>query len=349
MKDRTHAPPRATIADVARRAGVSIKTVSRVVNEEPNVATPTRAKVHRAIADLAYRPNTAARRLAGQRSFLIALLYEDPSAHYNATANYAANLQGGALKVARRTGHDLLIHPCSYREPDLAEEIRLLADHQRLDGVLIAPPLAEVREVVEQLRGMGIPVVRIAPGDVHALDAVHTNDREIAAAMTGHLAGLGHRRIAFISGHPDHRAMANRTLGYRDGLRRAGLAVSRSLVVAGDNSFDSGVACARRLLARKRRPTAIFAANDDMAAGVLHAALEQGVAVPGELSVAGFDDVPLSRQVWPTLTTVHQPVLEMAEQAAALLLRQMAGEPLQRATPVESRLVIRQSTGPAPA
>ncbi len=348
MNKNSNHSARATIDHVAARAGVSIKTVSRVVNNEPNVRPATRERVQRAIEALDYRPNTSARRFAGHRSFLFALVYDDPSAYPNASANYATNLHGGALKKAREAGYDLLIHPCEYQSPGLVDEIRQMIEQSRVDGLLLAPPLAEVRPVVKMLREIGKPVVRVCPGSVRSFDAVHTNDREVCAEMTRYLASLGHRRIAFIEGHPDHRAMSNRVVGYRDGLKQCGLKPAASLVVRGDNSFDSGLDCARKLLSRKRRPSAIFAANDDMAAGVLHVAQEMGLKVPAELSVAGFDDVPLSRQVWPTLTTIHQPVYELAEHATELLFSLIRGEQLTEPTMIASRLVVRASTGPAP-
>ena len=202
--------------------------------------------------------------------------------------------------------------------------------------------------MVRFLREVGKPVVRVSPGSARLADAVHTNDREVCAEMVRYLVGLGHERIAFVKGHEDHRAIAQRYAGYEDGLREAGIPLRERLIVQGQNSFDSGVECGRRLLSRKNPPTAIFAANDDMAAGVMHEALARGLSVPGDLSVAGFDDVSLARHVWPTLTTVHQPIKEMAELATKLLFRQIAGEELKGRSVVESRLVIRESTGPAP-
>jgi LacI family transcriptional regulator len=344
MEEKT----RSTIDDVAAHAGVSIKTVSRVVNNEPNVRDAMRERVQQAINDLQYRPNSSARRLAGSRSYLFALVYDDPSAYPNASANYATNLHGGALKMARAGGYDLLIHPCEYQSRGVVSEIKQLIEHSRIDGLLLAPPLAEVKAIVSVLRKMGKPVIRISPGNVRRFDAVHTNDREVSAEMTRYLASLGHRRIAFIKGHKHHRAISNRALGYQEAVDQQGLPLRESLMIQGDNSFDSGMECARKLLSRKHRPTAIFAGNDDMAAGVLHVAHELGITVPDELSVAGFDDVPLCRQVWPTLTTVNQPVFAMAEIATELLFRQIAGDELTEPTLIKSSLVIRQSTGPAP-
>jgi LacI family transcriptional regulator len=348
MDDKNTPATRATIDDIAKRADVSIKTVSRVVNNEPNVREETRSRVQKAIQELNYRPNTSARRLAGNRSYLIALVYDDPSAYPNASANYVTNLHGGVLKKSRELGYDLLIHPCEYENRNLVNEIRALIEHSNIDGLIMAPPLAEVRPVVKLLRDMNKPVVRVSPGNVRGFDAVHTNDREVSAEMTRYLASLGHQRIAFIRGHKDHRAISNRVLGYQDGLKAAGLPMRSSLVVEGDNSFESGIEFGHKLLQRKRRPSAIFAGNDDMATGVLHVAHKLGVKIPEELSVAGFDDAPLARQLWPTLTTVHQPVFKLAEKATELLFRQIRGEKLSKQSLIKSTLKIRNSTGPVP-
>lgn len=348
MDEKSTPSTRATIDDIAKRAGVSIKTVSRVVNNEPNVREETRSRVQKAIQELNYRPNTSARRLAGNRSYLIALVYDDPSAYPNASANYVTNLHGGVLKKSRELGYDLLIHPCEYESRNLVNEIRALIEHSNIDGLIMAPPLAEVRSVVKLLRDMKKPVVRVSPGNVREFDAVHTNDREVSAEMTRYLASLGHQRIAFIRGHKDHRAISNRALGYQDGLKQCGLPQRKNLLIQGDNSFESGLECAGRLLSRKRPPSAIFAGNDDMAVGVLRMAHELDIHVPKELSVAGFDDVPLARQVWPPLTSVYQPVFKMAEKATDLLFRQINGEQLTGPTLVDSTLIVRQSTGPAP-
>ncbi|MEM7708854.1 MAG: LacI family DNA-binding transcriptional regulator [Pseudomonadota bacterium] len=345
-KSTDHTP--ATIEDVALIAGVSIKTVSRVVNHEPNVRDSTRENVQQAIAQLNYRPNTAARRLAGHRSYLFALLYDDPSAYPNASASYVTNLQGGALQVAREQGYDLLIHPWDYRDPLVAEEIRRLIEQSNIDGLLLAPPLAELRSITTMLRSMGKAVVRISPGRTRRADGVTTNDREVSAEMTRYLASLGHRRIVYLKGHPDHRAMGGREQGFLDGMTQSELPVTKSSLQQGDNSFDSGVACARKLLKWRQPPTAIFAANDDMAAGVLQVAQEFDIDVPTQLSVAGFDDTPLSRQVWPPLTTINQPIFEMGKAAATLLFQQISGQHSTQGIRVDSKLVVRRSTGPAP-
>ncbi|MDH4109584.1 MAG: LacI family DNA-binding transcriptional regulator [Gammaproteobacteria bacterium] len=342
--------PKVTIEDVATRARVSIKTVSRVVNNEPNVSESTRRKVNAAISTLNYRPNQSARRLKSQRSFLIGLVYDDPSAYEIPSSGYVINMQQGLLSVCKEANYDLLIHPCGFSDRRIAAEIKGLIEHSRLDGIVLAPPLSNMRGIVKAIENTGTPFVGISPGgSTLRQPAVATNDREICAEMTAHLASLGHRRIAFITGHPDHKAVASRFLGFQDGLRDCGLKLDAALVGSGDNSIESGERCARTLLDLARPPTAIFAANDDMAAGVIRVAHERRIRIPERLSVAGFDDVPLARQIYPSLTTVNQPLAKMAEHAARRLIRMLhSGEASLDLEVIPSALVLRDSTGLAP-
>ncbi|MDH3409906.1 MAG: LacI family DNA-binding transcriptional regulator [Gammaproteobacteria bacterium] len=334
-----------TIDDVAELAGVSIKTVSRVVNHEPNVRDSTRDKVEKAITKLNYRPNLSARSLASHRSHIIVLVYDDPSAYELPSAGYVTSMQEGALRACRAADCELLIHPCNYRDKNVAGEIRALIGRARPDGVVLAAPLSNMQKIVSAITATNTLFVELSPGKKNGKQlSVVTNDREISAEMTRYLASLGHKRIAFITGHPRHKAVGNRFKGYQDGLEQSGLTFSEQLVIAGDNSFGSGESCATKLLARKRPPTAVFAANDDMAAGVIRAADRLGVAVPAQLSVAGFDDIALARQIYPALTTIRQPLAAMAEKAALALV----GESKQRTEIVPATLQIRESTGPAP-
>lgn len=336
-----------TIDDVAALAGVSIKTVSRVVNGEPNVRAATREKVERAIAALGWRPNPAARDLAARRSRLIALVYDDP-AHYEApSAGYVVQLQSGALAACRAAPHELLIHPCDFRDPGTLQELTEMVRHSRPRGLLLAPPLCDMPEVLQALSGAG--VVRISPGEPAGdPPAVGTDDRAVSARVVALLAKLGHRQIAFVRGDPAHRAVDNRYLGYLDGMAAAGLATQAELVAQGDSSVASGEDAAMRLLCGRVRPTAIFAANDDMAAGVIRAAHRLGVGVPSELSVFGFDDGPLASHIWPALSTVRQPVAEMARIAA---LHAAGAETGHDTWPVivPARIVQRDSVAAPPA
>lgn len=333
----------ATISDVAARAGVSIKTVSRVLNREPKVRPATRDRVEAAMEALRYRPNSPGRMLASRRSYILGLVY-------NANSSYINSIQNGALDACRREHYDLLIHPCHYRDPSITDEIADLVTGAKVDGLVLVPPVSDLPSVRALVRELGVPSVSISHSGGSADDwAVGTNDRQVSAALTAHLTQLGHRRIAFVKSNPDHKAMNCRFEGYVDGMRAAGLRVDDDNVVQGDNTFDSGVNCGERLLGRPTAPTAVLCANDHMAAGVMAVAHERGIAIPAELSIAGFDDIPLASQIWPTLTTVRQPLREMAGLAAELLIQRLRGKPGESlARIVEASLVLRNSTGPAP-
>jgi LacI family transcriptional regulator len=342
--------PKATIDDVAKLAGVSIKTVSRVVNQEPNVRAETRARVEKAVADLHYHPNLSARNLASQRARVIALVYDDPGRYANPSASYIIRMQTGVLRACRPADYRFIIHPCDFEHERIVSELTDLIAQARPAGIVLAPPLSNIPRIVRAITASGTPMVRIAPGTRGGdTGSVSTNDREISAEMTCYLASLGHRKIAFIEGHPGHKAVANRLLGYRDGLAHSGLTFAARLVEQGDNSFASGEAAAERLLRLPDPPTAIFAANDDMAAGVIRVASLLGVDVPGQLSVAGFDDIALASMLRPTLTTIHQPLAQMAEHAALALIDAAHSRSMPKGTEVvPASIRIRESTGPAP-
>lgn len=334
---------KATIQDVARLAGVSIKTVSRVTNKEANVREETRRKVQRVVDKLDYRPNPSARRLASTRSYLVGLLYDHHS------AGYLSKILNGALRTSQVEGYDLVIHPCSYGDPDLIASISSLIGSKLLDGLILTPPLSDMAPLIQALDEHGVAFALIAPaerGNEHR--SIYTNDEEACAEMTRYLFSLGHRRIGFVVGHPQHRAVGNRYVGYKKGLKSCGLKLDRKLVMRGDNSFESGEKCGRRLLGLDIPPTAIFASNDNMAAGIMRVAHDMGFDIPGDLSVAGFDDIPLASRIWPSLTTIRQPIEEMAVRATALLLRQLRGlDDSDIGNTVESTVVLRESTGPA--
>ena len=341
---------RATIDDVARMAGVSIKTVSRVTNREPNVRESTREKVETAIARLNYRPNISARSLASLRSHFILLVYDDPSSYENPSSGYVLRLQQGALRACNTADYELLIHPGRAQKRDLPEELTSLIERVRPDGVILAAPISNIPRVVDAIAATRTPFVEMSPGkESKKRFSVSTNDREISAEMTRYLASLGHKRIAFIAGHPSHKAVGNRLLGYQDGLRDSSLAFSERQVVGGDNSFESGEAAAHQLLRRTQRPTAIFAANDDMAAGVIRVATRMGIGVPGQLSVAGCDDIAVATRIVPALTTIRQPLAAMAERATLVLIEESGAESsLHGSETLAASLRIRESTGPAP-
>lgn len=332
---------RATINDVSKMAGVSMKTVSRVLNKERYVSERTRLRVEQAVAELNFQPSVAARILAGKRSHQIALIYDNHSPHY------IHQIQTGVWARCIEEGVRLLAQPTDVASPMLAREIGGLIDQTRVDGVILSSPVTDAAPALEELERRGVPCVRISPGTEHERSSsVFMDDVQAADDMTRHLIGLGHRRIGFIVGHPNHTASDLRLYGYRRALDRAGLPFEPKYVRPGLFDFASGEAAADVLLDLAQPPTAIFASNDDMAAGVLTVAHRRGIAVPAVLSVAGFDDTALASQLWPPLTTVRQPIRDLAYAAASLLF-DAQDEVVHRRLPHE--LVIRASTAPPPS
>lgn len=341
---------RATIEDVASLAGVSIKTVSRVVNREPNVRLATKEKVENAVRKLQYRPNPSARDLASHRARLIVLVYDDPSAYETTSAGYIIKMQDGALRACRPEGFELLIHPCNCRDSEAGTQLREQIGQVRPSGIVVAAPLSNMPMIIDAVDATQTPYVLMSTGNGNREKyEVATNDREISGEMTRYLASLGHKRIAFIKGNRTHKAVGNRFTGYTDGLKESGVPYIAELVVEGDNSIGSGEQCAEQLLQRKNRPTAIFAANDDMAAGVIRVARQMGIVIPDELSVAGCDDIALAKITFPALTTIRQPLRAMTEAASRALIEGSRGTP--RGPGLETiagTIRVRESTGPAP-
>ena len=328
---------RVTIKDVSRVAGVSIKTVSRVLNKEKYVREETKRRVEEAVAALNFSPSLAARTLAGRRSFQIALLYDNHSPHY------IHQVQEGVWARTREEGVRMLAQPVDVAFPNLAAEVGGLIDETHVDGIILSSPVTDAPEVLAELERRHIRFVRISPGTNHAMtSSVFMDDVQAADDMTSHLINQGHKRIGFVIGHPNHMASDQRHFGYRRALDRAGIAYEPHLVRQGSFDFESGRAAAEALIALPNPPTAIFASNDDMAAGVLAYAHGLGLDVPEDLSVAGFDDTALASLVWPPLTTIRQPVRDLAYTAASLLFGADETVIHQR---LPHELVIRASTG----
>lgn len=322
------------IEDVAAHAGVSTKTVSRVLNGNPSVRARLRARIEASIRALNYVPNASARSLAGNRSYLIALLYDNPMAG----SSYTMELIVGVLQACRGTPYNAVLHPFDAVE-DLAARIDGFVATHRPDALVLVPPHANNAELLRRLDELGIPYSTISSRLRQARINVGFDERRAAAEMVGHLVALGHRRIGHLAGLRGHGARTWRLNGYRDALRKAGLAYDESLVAEGDFTFASGVAGARLLLDQAHPPTAIFAANDDMACGVMREAYGRGLCIPGDLSVCGFDDTPASQLVSPGLTTVHQPCRELGCLAVESVLQSIreAAVPQPAHVPYEVR------------
>jgi LacI family transcriptional regulator len=333
---------RTTIDDVAAAAGVSIKTVSRVLNDEPGVRSETRGRVRQAIEALSYRPSLPARSLAGGRSNLLGLVYANPS------ANYVFDVQSGAMARCRESHLRLFIQSCNDLGVDRIDEVMAMIDQTHVDGLVLTPPLSSDAGLIAILQARRLPYVRVAPDDwAQGGPCVVMDDEAAAREMTEHLLGLGHRRIGFVEGHPEHPSSRLRHQGYRAALKAAGASDGQP-VELGYNDTPSGYEAGRRLLSRMPRPTAIFASNDDMAAGVIQAAHELGIDVPSQLSVAGFDDSQIAAILWPALTTIRQPAYEMAFAAAGLLIELVRYRDVPDVTRLDYQLVQRGSTAEAP-
>ena len=331
----------ATINDIARLAEVSKKTVSRVINNSPSVKEDTRKRVEAVIAEHGYSPDPQARGLAFRRSFLVGMIYDNPS------PNYVVNMQQGVLDAVRGAGLELVVHPCNRSSDSFLDEVRNFIVRQKLFGVVMPPSVSEDDRVVQILKAAGCPYVRIASVSLDVPECmVVTHDSRGAGRAARHLAELGHRRIAFISGPDNFRSSHERGRGFRDGLAEHGLALDPAYVRAGAYTFESGVEAAAELLALPQPPTAIFAGNDEMAIGVMKAARDAGLDVPGDLSIVGFDDLPMASRVWPNLTTVRLPIRDMGRMAAEKLTAGLRG--LDAATmiqpEVDPSLVVRDST-----
>ncbi len=334
-----------TIKEVAEKAGVSQMTVSRVLNKQKLVKASTRERVEAAIAALNYKPNLMARGLAGGRSKLIGLAY------YNPSPSYLSALVVSALKHCRDLGHHLVIEDLSDIEDglDTTMILKRLSSIQ-LDGLILAPPLSGNTKLLELMQDIGIPTVLLgSTDDRFKQSSVVFDDRAAAYTMTCHLIDLGHKKIGFIRGPHELPWSRKRQEGYEQALIDKGIQIDKKLILEGDFTFRTGMHRGDDLLELPDRPTAIFASNDDMAAGVIAAAQRRSIQIPKELSVVGFDDTAIAAAIWPRLTTVRQPIAEMAQASVDIISDVTAegwnGEPV-RLVNDSIHIVERESLAP---
>lgn len=332
-----------TINDIARLAGVSKKTVSRVINDSPLLTEETRDKVKLVIAEHGYVPNPQARALALGRNFLIALLHDNPN------AQMILNMQQGILEGLRDTEFAMVVQPVNRSSPTLIEDMREFIVRQRLYGIVILPPISENDAVAKMCQEAGCRYVRM--GSAVLDDRAHmvaSNDRDAVRDATEYLIEQGHSRIAIVTGPQGFRSAAERLAGFEEALAEAKIKLPRSFRAQGEYTFDSGLAATEKLLELSPRPTAIFASNDEMAAAVLYAARLRGIKVPEELSIIGFDDTPIASRVWPPLTTVRWPIVAMGRSAAHKLIAGAIAEVDTENEPSEflSTLIRRGSVAP---
>jgi LacI family transcriptional regulator len=330
-----------TISDIARLSGVSKRTVSRVINNSPKVGKATREKIQSVIDELNYRPNAQARGLAAGCSYLLGLIYDNPD------GLYIDEVQRGVLSVCRGLGYELVVHPCDWRSDTLTSEAIGFVNRSKLDGVIVLPPISEDNDLAGAFRKAQVRYVRLAAIALDTADrVVIANERSAVAAMAEYLVNLGHRRIGYIAGPEGRKSTRERLEGFCDALAKHGCAPCEDMIARGAYTFESGIACARTLLERPEPPTAIFASNDEMAAGVIYTAQEMGMKVPGDLSVAGFDDSMLATKIRPSLTTIRRPVREMARLATKKLIASIDGREDEARVGVflDPVLIIRDST-----
>lgn len=328
-----------TINDIARLANVSKKTVSRVINDSPRVREQTRKKVQAIIAEHGYKPHPQARALALRRSFLIAMIYDNPS------PQYVVNMQRAILDELEDTGLQLVIRPCDRQDADFYERMQDFVDHTNVSGAILPPSVSEDQKLVDLLTASGCRCIRIASVVMdEPQNTVKTDDSAGAAQAARHLAELGHRDIVHIRGPLTFRSSHERWRGFSSVLGEFGIEVRDGSVLEAGYTFDTGLACATRVLARTNRPTAIFAGNDEMAIGVYQAAHNAGIRIPEELSVVGFDDTPIASRVWPPLTTVRLPIRDMGRAAARLLLTDPVESKVRQYVSFRPELIVRNST-----
>ncbi|HVY22843.1 MAG TPA: LacI family DNA-binding transcriptional regulator [Steroidobacteraceae bacterium] len=335
-----------TLDDVAALAGVSRITASRVVNGGQHVSKTKRDLVMKAVAELNYLPNLAARSLVGAQESRIALVYANPS------STYLGELVMGALSGASKLGTQIMLKP--WRSTSAAEERDAAARlAKNVEGVVLPSPLCDSEVIVTELVNAGIAIVAVGPGRIpEPLSCVRIDDFRASFEVTSYLIKLGHTRIGFITGNPAQSVSGRRLEGYKAAISGSGMEIDTTLIKQGYFTYQSGLEATESLLSNDNPPTAIFASNDDMATAVVNVAHRRGLDIPKDLSVFGFDDLSMAVTVWPTLSTVHQPVADMAEKAIELLMHNIRrkDDDLKSVDHVVShRLVLRDSTAEAPA
>mgnify|MGYP001170878401 CR=1 FL=1 len=309
-----------TIKDVSNHAGVSIKTVSRVINNEENVADATKHKVLASIKKLGFSPNKSAQSLRSKRSYMIALIYD------NSNKSYLADIQNGILQVCKKSGYNLILQECDYEDKDLSNSIIDFVESFNIDGLIVTPPLSDKDDFLSNLELANIQYSVIAQSTKKVSSSfVSSNDYDASYEMTEKIISLGHKKIGFVKGNEIYSASSLRFNGFISAINDHSLERNFDWIIQGDFTFESGFQAGKKIFSLAEQPTAIFASNDSMAAGLMKSAQMKKILIPDELSIIGFDDSPIAQQVWPSLSTVRQPVNEMAIHAAKLLIGKFDG------------------------
>ena len=328
---------------MADAAGVARVTVSRVLNNELNVRPETRQRVHRAIETLGFSVNLQARALASGAGRTILLIHSH-DAEREPNSYYHSGLELGALRACSALGFDLVtrtIDPASHERLRL---LSLIVERERPAGIVLPPPLSDDLELLSVMRRKGVRLVAVSAGEAAraVTSSAGIDERAGGKAIADYLISLGHRRLGFVKGPAEHLAAALRFDGFADALQRAGI-TDPPWVSIGDFTFKSGVEAADRMLRDAAGVTALACANDDMAAGAMLALHRAGLDIPADVSVTGFDDTPMSEVIWPPLTTIRQPIKDIAERA----VRMMMESPVDGAAQYDAlqhELVVRKSS-----
>ncbi|MEP9383757.1 LacI family DNA-binding transcriptional regulator [Nocardioides sp. KR10-350] len=328
---------RVTIREVAEAAGVSVATVSKVLNDRYGVAGATSEKVRAVIAELGYESSLVARSLRNHRTNVIGILVAD-------FEPFSTEVLKGAADAIRGTGFELVVYSAAGQaEERVGWERRHL---NRVSGTLVDGAVLVTPTVTDIVTSS--PIVAIDPHEgPTGLPTVDSDNLKGGRLATEHLLDLGHRRIAMLTGRPDLQSSRSREQGFREAHRAAGVPLDESLLCEGDYKPEVAAETARALLSRPDRPTAVFAANDGTAIATIQVAAELGLGVPGDLSVVGFDNIPEAAVRTPPLTTVEQPIREMGQRALQLLVHLIREESVdEQHVRLPTRLVVRGSTAP---
>lgn len=331
-----------TINDIARFAGVSKRTVSRVINHSDKVGAKTKELIEKLIAEHNFVPDKQARGLASSRSYLIGLVYD------NHDALYIDEVQRGVLSYCTNLGYELVVHPCEYQDKHFIEEVQNFVKRSKLDGILILPPASEIDELGLALDKAKIPYIRLVSGtEENTKSFVMSNDKQAAYDMTEYLIELKHQKIAMLTGPKAYRSSRERYHGFKEALASKAIKLNKNYILEGLNTYQTGLELAEVLLKSAEPPSAIFANNDEMAAGALKAAVNLGLKVPTDVSICGFDDNLLASRIIPALTTVSRPVKKMAFSATRKLITTIekgSAEIINENCTVHPKVVIRDST-----
>ncbi len=342
-KNKFTESPKPTINDVAAHAGVSKKTVSRVINGATGLRENMREKVEEAIRELGFVPNPQARALALRRNFLIVLFHDNPN------AQTVLNFQNGVLDAINDSDFALVVRPVKRRSEDILDDVRIFLERQRPWGAMLLPPISERDDLAELLRAQGVRYVRVGSAILDTPEhCVASNDQQVVEFAVNQLIAKGHKDIGFVRGPEGFRSAKEREAGFLSAVKAAKLNLPEERFTEGNYRFESGIIAGKKLLDRSSRPSAIFASNDEMAAGVMHSARELGIDVPNELSIIGFDDSPTASHLWPPLSTVRWPIYAMGQLAAQKLLPEFLPSDDDKSLPVtlESTFIERASVKP---